>query len=182
MEIIARHFSPEEFAAYATPIIEASSWKGEFVVLHNTGAPTLAQRPDGLTEQHIQNLKAYYESLGWHAGPHLFVDQKGIWAFSPLTAPGVHSPAWNRISYGVEQLGDYDREAYDGGPGALVKANAIAALAVIHHAAGIDSSTLKLHKMDPLTTHKDCPGKHCAREYDAIKAAVHDYIAGRLGG
>ena len=174
MNIVGQRFSSEAFWDYASRTIGASPWKGRFAVLHNTGAPTLKQRPAGLTPDHIANLRLYYEDMGWHAGPHLFIDQNGIWVFSPMDAPGVHSPSWNAISYGVEQLGDYDCEEYDAGPGALVRAHAIDALAAIHAAAGIDSATLRLHRDDPLTTHRDFPGAACAREIAAIRGEVHD--------
>jgi len=182
LNIVGQQFSTETFAAYAKKVIAAAKWRGRFVVLHNTGDPTLAMRPDGLTRQHIANLQAYYERQKWHAGPHLFVDQNGVWVFSPLDAPGVHSPSWNAVSYGVEQLGDFDTEAYDSGPGALVRANAIAALAAIHAASGIDSATLRLHREDPATTHRDCPGERCAREVEAIKAQVHAAKVRLAGG
>jgi len=182
MEIIGKHFTANGFAAYAPSIIKAASWKGEFIVLHNTGSPTIAQRPEGLTLQHIENLKAYYETLGWRAGPHLFCDQNGIWVFSPLTAPGVHSPSWNAVSYGVEQLGNFDTESYLSGAGAEIRASAIAAMAVICHAAGIDSTSIRLHKSDPKTDHKDCPGEHCASQIEEIRASVHDYIVNDLIG
>jgi hypothetical protein len=184
MNIVAKSFTPTEFTAYiqtlALPSLPKGSWKPSFIVLHNTGTPTLDQRPLGLTASHIQNLKSYYEGLGWHAGPHLFIDDKQIWAFSPLTAPGVHSPSWNAFSWGVEQLGDYDLEAYDTGRGALVKANTIAALAILFHSIQLDSSFLRLHKEDPLTTHKDCPGANCSNEIEHIKQAIHDYIVANL--
>jgi hypothetical protein len=182
MNIIGKHFTANGFAAYAPSIIKASKWQGEFIVLHNTGSPTIAQRPEGLTLAHVENLKAYYESLGWHAGPHLFCDQNGIWVFSPLSAPGVHSPSWNSFSYGVEQLGDFDTENYSSGPGAKIRGNAIAAMAVIARAAGIDSQSIRLHKTDPLTDHKDCPGEHCASQIEEIRASVHEYIVNNLRG
>ena len=149
-------------------------------MLHNTGSPNLAQRPQGLTSQHIANLKAYYEGQGWHAGPHLFVDDQQIWVFSSLTSPGVHSPSWNKVSWGVEQLGDFTPEDYLSGRGLAVRSNVVAALAVLHHYGGLDSSTLRLHKMDPLTTHKDCPGTSCANDLPNIIKDVHSYIVANL--
>jgi len=59
---------------------------------------------------------------------------------------------------------------------------ASAAGVAISHAAGIDSDTLRLHKMDPLTTHKNCPGRNCSVEFDTIKRDVHAYIASRNNG
>lgn len=181
MEIVGQNFGPVHFADYVKGLDLANAdWKPEFIVLHNTGSPNLAQRPQGLTEQHIQNLKSYYEGLGWHAGPHLFVDDQQIWVFSPLTAPGVHSPSWNNVSWGVEQLGDFTPEDYLSGRGLAVRSNAIAALAVLSHYGGIDSSTLKLHRWDPLTTHRDCPGDTCANNLASIISDVHDYIVANL--
>lgn len=163
--IVGKAFAAEAFAAYVKTLV-FTAWRPEFIVLHNTGTPTLAERPFGLTEQHIRNLEAYYIGLGWHAGPHLFVDDRQIWVFSPLTAPGVHSPSWNAISWGVEMLGDYSREPFDRGRGLLVQHNAVAALATLDAAIGLDSSTLRLHHEDPKTTHRDCPG------INVMKAAV----------
>jgi hypothetical protein len=50
-------------------------------------------------------------------------------------------------------VGDYAFEAM----APALKANAIAALATLHGALGIDPSTLRLHREDPKTTHL-CPG------------------------
>ena len=151
-----------------------SDWRPEFVVLHNTGSPTILQRPLGFTAQHMANLSEFYAGKGWHAGPHFFVDQNGVWAFSRADRPGVHSPSWNPVSWGVEMLGDYDTESFDAGPGARVQANAVFLLAALHRRAGLDSHTLWLHKEDPLTTHKDCPGGHVQKE--AVIGRVHDLL------
>lgn len=180
MNIVGKRFSKSEFYEYAKSVIPSSSWKGSFVVLHNTGSPNLSQRPSGLTSQHIQNLKAYYEGQGWSAGPHLFCDQNGIWVFSPLDKKGVHSPSWNSISYGIEQVGDFDIDNYMSGEGEKVRDNAIAAIAIISKLAKIDSTTLKLHKSDPKTDHKNCPGKNCANQYAFLVKGVHDYIVKEL--
>ena len=176
-----RFFSVEAFADYAPRQIATSHWKGDRIVLHNTGEPTLKERPNGLSATHIHNLISYYrDQQKWHAGPHLFVDQLGIWVFSPLTQPGVHSPSWNDISYGIEQVGNFDTEPYLSGAGNAVRANAVAALAILCHGAKIDTSQIFLHRMDPKTTHKDCPGKNCADQYETIKANAHAYILDEL--
>ncbi len=182
MQIIGKDFSPIAFAAYVAGLDlgNKAAW-AKFVVLHNTGAPTLAQRPNGLTYQHILNLESYYSNtMHWSAGPHCFVDDNGIWVFSPLTAPGVHSFNWNPCSFGVEQLGDYDTEAYDSGRGLLVQQNAIACVAVLSHACGIDSGSMRLHKENKTTTHKDCPGTACADHKARFISDVHDYIVTHL--
>ena len=179
MNIVGKAFSPAEFAKYVAAL-SFDSWRPEFCVRHNTGSPTLAMRPDGLTAQHIENLKSYYETLGWHAGPHLFVDDRQIWVFSSLLHPGVHSPSWNGISFGVEQLGEFGSEDYTTGRGLAVQQNAVAAIAVLSHFAGIDSHSMRDHLEDPETTHKDCPGSSCHDRKAPFMDAVHDYITGVL--
>lgn len=179
VEIVDRNFTPDEFDAYCHTL-QWTAWRPSFVVLHNTAVPSLAQRPNGLTEKHIQGLVSYYrDDQHWHAGPHLFIDDLQIWVFTPLTVPGVHSPSWNRRTLGVEMLGDYEVEAFTSDRGAMVRENAIAALATLHEILGIDVNTMKLHREDPETTHA-CPGKN-VRKLEVIQA-VQDLIMGRHGG
>jgi N-acetylmuramoyl-L-alanine amidase CwlA len=140
-----------------------NAWRPSFITIHNTAKPSLSQRPQGFTQVHINNLVNYYKNdLGWNACPHLFVDDRQIWVFTPLTMSGVHSPSWNKIAIGIEMLGDYDREAFDTGRGAKVKANALAASATLCAVLGLNPDTIKLHYEDPNTTHK-CPGKNVVK-------------------
>lgn len=162
--IVNQGFTPGAFAAYAkAQVIEPRLWKPYCIVLHNTGAPTLAQRPNGFSAQNMRDLEHFYrDEQKWSAGPHLFVDDRLIWAFTPLTHQGVHSPSWNGISWGIEMLGDYDADDFNSGRGAKVKANALAAIKALADASGWDikrSVYLRLHHEDPKTTHKHCPGK-----------------------
>src|ERR1700759_5615054 len=121
--IVGQTFDQDQFKAYCSGLVW-SSWRPSFVVLHNTGAPSLAQRPNGISKANIDNLVGYYrDTNGWSAGPHLFVDDRQIWVFTPLTTSGVHSPSWNAVSLGVEMLGDYESEAFDSGRGLLVQQN-----------------------------------------------------------
>ncbi len=173
--IVGKSFSAAEFETYCEGLTW-SSWRPSFIVLHNTSVPSLAQRPQGFNAQQIQNLVAYYrDQLGWSAGPHLFVDDKQIWVFTPLTTPGVHSPSWNKVALGIEMLGDYATEAFDSGRGAKVAQNAVAAMAAISGALGLDPATMRLHREDPATTHI-CPGSH------VNKAAVIRRVCDLLHG
>jgi hypothetical protein len=152
--IVGQPFNAADFATYVATLT-FSAWRPSFVVLHNTGAPTFAQWHDVPGAARMNNLQSYYrDTMKWSAGPHLFIADDYIWAFTPLATQGVHSPSWNHVAWGVEMVGDYSTEVM---PPAL-RANVISALATLHGALGIDPSTLKLHHEDPLTTHKDCPG------------------------
>ncbi len=172
--IVGLSYSPEEFETYLQGI-QWTDWHPSFIVLHNTYSPTLAQRPNGLTHQHILNLVNYYrDEKGWKAGPHLFVDDKQIWVFTPLTVSGRHSPSWNEVSLGVEMLGDYDNEQFDSGRGLAVKKNAALAIASLTAALDIDPDTMRLHKEDTETTHHDCPGANVSKSQfiQAVKNAL----------
>ncbi|HEX3555682.1 MAG TPA: peptidoglycan recognition family protein [Thermoanaerobaculia bacterium] len=177
--IVGASFNPDEFDAYCHTL-QWLAWRPSFIVLHNTGAPSLAQRPNGLSKKNIQSLEAFYrDEQKWSAGPHLFVDDKQIWVFTPLTVSGVHSPSWNQVALGVEMLGDYEKESFDSGRGLKVRKNAVAALATLSAVLGFDSQTLRLHREDPLTTHA-CPGKN-VRKLEVIQE-VQDLILARHPG
>jgi N-acetylmuramoyl-L-alanine amidase len=151
---IAKGFTPEEFQTYVDGL-DFSAWTPEFVVLHNTDIPRFADWHNEPGEQRMRGLADFYENTQhWSGGPHLFIADDLIWAFTPLTVPGVHAPSWNAISWGVEMVGNYSIEPLTD----EVKANTVAALKTLHNAIGIDPITLHLHKEDPETDHKDCPG------------------------
>jgi len=171
--IVNQSFTPAGFAEYCQGL-GGWTWTPEFITLHNTASPTLADRPNGFTHQHMLNFEHYYrDEQHWQAGPHLFVDDHAIWVFTPLTVSGRHSPSWNERAFGVEMLGDYDSEAFDSGRGLAVQQNAVAAIAILSALRKIDPDTMKLHKEDPATTH-DCPGARVdkARFIQAVKDAA----------
>jgi hypothetical protein len=144
------------------------------------GSPSLAQRPDGLTKVHIQNLESFYRDTNkWSAGPHLFIDDKQIWVFTPLTTSGVHSPSWNKQALGFEMLGDFSKESFSTGRGLAVRKNAVAAIAIVCSVLGIDPKTLKLHKEDTQTKH-DCPGKNVVKA--EVIAEVTQWIQDKHAG
>jgi hypothetical protein len=153
--IVGKGFKPQAFATYASSLTFAT-WRPQFVVLHNTAVPTFAEWHSVPGEQRMKNLERFYrDTQHWSAGPHLFVADDLIWAFTPLPTAGVHSPSWNSMSWGVEMVGDYNVEPFS----ELVRNNAVSALATLHALLGLDPHMLRLHKEDPKTTH-DCPGKH----------------------
>lgn len=177
--IIAKSFSPADFDAYCHEL-QWTAWRPSFIVLHNTASPSLAQRPKGLTEKHIRNLEGFYrDTQKWKAGPHLFIDDRQIWVFTPLTVSGTHSPSWNKVALGIEMLGDYEREAFDQGRGADARQNTICAIATLSAILGLEPTTMKVHREDPLTTHA-CPGKN-VRKLEVIQA-VQDLIIERHAG
>jgi hypothetical protein len=148
-----------QFGEYVASL-KFGAWRPSFVTVHNTAAPTIAQWHSHPGAVRMRNLEHYYKvTQKWSAGPHLFIADDLIWVFTPLNAPGVHSPSWNGMALGFEMVGDYSRESFTEGKGKDVRDNTIAALAITHAKLGISPDTIKLHKEDPRTTH-NCPGKN----------------------
>jgi hypothetical protein len=173
--IIGKGFSSGDFEKYAATV-PFGAWRPQFVVLHNTATPKLADWHKVSGAKRMANLETYYrDNHHWSAGPHLFVADDLIWVFTPLNTPGVHSPSWNAIAWGVETVGDYSVEPLGSG----VKSNVVNALATLHLLAGLDPQSLRLHKEDPKTTH-NCPGKNIVKA-DVIHW-VTDEIDRRHGG
>lgn len=167
--IVGRGYTAAQFDEYVRNL-KWGEWVPRFIVVHNTSAPTLKQwHGPTPVPQRIANLENYYKNeMKWSAGPHLFVADDLIWIFTPLTVPGTHSPSWNAVSLGVEIVGEYDVE-----PFAPVRNNVVSALASLHRRLGLDPQTLRFHKEDPKTTHKNCPGKNVIKA-DLIKAIAAD--------
>lgn len=177
--IVGKAFDTTVFDAYCRGL-QWSSWRPSFIVLHNTATPTLAQRPNGFTAQRIKNLEAYYrDTQKWSAGPHLFVDDRQIWAFTPLTVSGVHSPSWNKVALGAEMLGDYESDAFSTDRGLSVRKNTVSALATLCAILGLAPNTMRLHREDPATTHA-CPGRN-VRKLEVIQE-VEDLMQQRHPG
>jgi hypothetical protein len=177
--IVGNSYAPDEFDRYCHEL-QWTAWRPSFIVLHNTGVPSLGQRPNGFTKQHIKNLEGYYrDTQKWKAGPHLFIDDRQIWVFTPLTVSGTHSPSWNKVALGIEMLGDYDKDAFDTGRGAKVRDNTIAAIATLSAILGLQPTSMRIHREDPLTTHA-CPGKN-VRKLEVIQR-VTDLVVARHAG
>lgn len=155
---VGQVWSKDTFVSYlrrTKPPVWATS-----VTMHHTAAPSLAQRPDGFTAQHIRNIQQYYQkSLGWSRGPHFFIDEDQIWGMTPPTVPGIHAKSFNATSIGIEVLGDYDTESPSSGRGKRCWETAAAATKTLLDWLGVipHYRTIYFHRDDPKTS-KTCPG------------------------
>lgn len=158
----------EEFLVYLKGI-KFGAWRPQFITMHHTGAPNLKTWQDWQTrakpvsdEQWLKNLAKYYgDTMKWSAGPHFFFTPKNFCVLSPPTARGVHAVSFNAMSWGVECVGDFDREKFDG----EIRGKYVEGLACLHIATGLKLLPfekkvrgLHFHRDDPKTT-KTCPGK-----------------------
>ncbi len=158
MKTIKREFDPPAFQAYLAGL-RWTAWTPTGVTIHHCSAPSLAQRPDGFAQRHMDNLEYYYGfRLGWSAGPHLFIDDHKIWVFSPLTAKGVHATSFNRSDIGIEMLGNFDVEDPWSGRGLAVLELTCKAVCLIQARLHLAPGRVRFHRDDPKTT-KTCPGR-----------------------
>jgi GH24 family phage-related lysozyme (muramidase) len=193
MNIVGKFVDLAGFAAHVEGLV-FTVWTPQFVVVHNTSAPTLANYADWRAhperhgnwtpEQWLKNLAGYYSGLGWNAGPHAFVCPDGVGLFTPFTQRGTHSPAWNSITWGIETVGEFETEPFDDGS----KTNLIAVLGILHARIGLNPADYKFgvrgihfHKEDPITTHKTCPGKNMVKA-DLVADVVAYMQATHPGG
>lgn len=173
----------EEFIAYLEAI-QFDAWRPRYVVMHHTGAPDLKTwngwqtRPKPVTdEQWMRNLQKYYEGLGWQRAPQFFFTPKNFCVLSLPTVRGTHAVSFNANSWGVECVGDFDREQFDD----PVRGRYVDGLAALHLAAGLQLAPyergvrgLHFHRDDPLTK-KTCPG------LKVNKPALLELIRARMG-
>lgn len=179
----------DKFLAYLDSVT-FNLWRPRFVTLHHTGAPDLKTwhgwqtRAKPVTdEQWMKNLASYYgNEMWWSAGPHFFVTPKNICVLSPPNVRGVHAASFNSVSWGVECVGDFDRERLEGPLETLL----VDALAVMHIAAGLQPEPftpgvrgLHFHRDDPKTK-KTCPGKNITK--GGMVAAVLERMADMTRG
>jgi hypothetical protein len=177
ISIDGRHLTLPEFERHLATL---DLGRVDQVVIHHTYQPNLDdwRRQGGAFW--LNAMKAVYEQkpwtddqgrehLGWTAGPHLYVDDGGVWLFTPLTQDGVGVAGHNARTRHIEVVGDY-REAP---PTGAVWANAVAAAALTLRRAGLGVERLTYHRALVGTT--ECPGAGFIREWPAFKAAVAAY-------
>ncbi|HLH13033.1 MAG TPA: N-acetylmuramoyl-L-alanine amidase [Methylovirgula sp.] len=164
-------YTPDEFGDFVEKL-EWNGWRPTFVTLHNTGVPSLAVwlDPRHAAKQRIES-QGHYERdiLHWHSGVHLFVAPNLIWNLCDLTSQGVSVSCWNHLTIGIEMIGDYATESFDSGPGAQVRDNAVAAMAILHRKLGLRPDRYRLgvrglhfHK-ECRRDHHDCPGRNVVK-------------------
>ena len=132
------------------------------VTLHNTWRPQISEwsETDPGRLRALLGLKAYYEGMGWHAGPHGFVSRTVINGFSPIALWGIHSTCFNHTHLGFEMVGNYSKggEPFDSGDGALVRDNAVFAIAVVMLKLDLTPEKNIVFHKDCTRDHHDCPG------------------------
>lgn len=158
-------WTPDALVEYLATLTPPAWCKA--VTLHHTGAPSLAQRPRGFLQQHIRNLRDFYQKeKQWSAGPHLFVDDDEIFGMCDLQKKGIHAVSFNSSALGIEVLGDYDVEDPLSGRGLACWQTAAASCNALTDWLGLkaNAESILFHRDDP-TTRKSCPGSKVKKEW-----------------
>lgn len=181
----------DAFTAYVQGY-DFGSQPPDFVVLHHTAVPGMSfanaggslwdAGEAGMDEGQIyqkrlkllNGIKEYYRTqLGWDRGPHLFIDDRWIWLFTPMFHQGIHAAAGNgfhdgsRLHYsiGIEVVGDYTRVRWPEAVERLVGH----AVAVLKQRLG--TFELRHQRMaGGVSSHRDynkpsCPGNAITNDY-----------------
>ena len=192
----------EEFCSYVASY-DFGTIPPDQVVIHNTANPDASWAPlstsdrtwwdrdeRGLTTTAIRNkrqkqldaIKAYYVGLGWDAGPHLFIDDRWIWLFTPMADIGIHAKEGNfyrdaagRLHYsiGIEAVGWFGKQGWPLAMQALLR-GAVQALQARLGTFEIVYKPAPLHQpaahQGSIAFHRDfnkpqCPGAVITPEY-----------------
>ncbi len=154
ISIINRRLDLQEFRGYIATY-DFGTEPANKLVIHHTWRP-IKDKWGGARS--IQGMKNYYEAKGWPAGPHLFVADDGIWLFSPMQKDGIHASELNHRSIGIEVVGDYDEEKWNG----QTKENALGTIKILMSQLGIDKQNVFFHRD---VSSKSCPGKAITKEW-----------------
>lgn len=165
--LLCVEFTIEEFEFYCRQTLGdlMKAWRPRGVVLHNTGKMAWpGQDPHThlpLTpKQRIENMSVTWVNAGFKGGPHFLITPKpSVITMWPAWEPGTHSPSWNSSFWGIEMVGDFDLEPFPNGMKDVATRAMRALYKMLGHEATAD--TFHLHKEDPRTTHKRCPGVNC---------------------
>lgn len=154
MEIVGKRLTLHEFQVYVKgydfgPILPSK------LVIHHTWRPT---KESWAGERTIGGLKRYYEGKKWKAGPHIFVADDGVWLFSPMRKDGIHAGKLNKHSIGIEVVGDYDSEKWEG----QTKQNAVGAIKILMDRLSLKEGGLFFHRD---ASPKSCPGWAIRKEW-----------------
>ena len=170
-----RQFSLKTFADYLGSL-PVPDWPGtgnpKGSTGHNTYRPTEAQWAGRAS---MLSMQAGYIAKGWTAGPHFFLalgspnpKNDGIWQMTPPTVPGVHGVTCNPGYFGIELVGDFQRNA----PSLAQQQLLVDVLVLLHRWAGIGPV---------FNMHRDCVQRTCPGDaFYALKPRIIANLTARL--
>lgn len=154
MNIINKKLSLEEFKAYISGF-NFSPLNPNKIVVHHSASPTQAQWQGSKS---MLGMKSYYEGKGWPSGPHLYIEENGIWLFTPMNVTGTHAKAGNTMSIGIEVIGNYTSQVWQG----KTKENVLGVIHSLMDRLKLSDFSIRIHREYSQT---QCPGAMITREW-----------------
>ncbi len=154
MEIINRRLTVHEFEDYINNYYFGTQPANKLVI-HHTWRPTKDEWQGQIS---INALKRYYEEKGWSAGPHILIAEGGIWLFSPMNKDGIHAATFNYRTIGIEIVGDYDNQVWEG----KTKNNALGTIKALMNKLNLKEADILFHRDASLKT---CPGTAITKQW-----------------
>ena len=174
MKLDGRIITIEQIRGILAATEFSGSFQPKFIEIHNTSVPDIALfrkwqvagKPT--PEQWLRNLASYYAGLGWNSMPHAFVLPDGLIGLgAPFNVAGTHSPSWNRIAIGIETVGEFERETFEG---TETQKALVALTGELHKRLDLEPDHyikgvrgIHFHKEDLASTHRTCPGHLLAK-------------------
>ncbi len=159
------------------------------IVLHHTWQPTI-KTWEG--KKSIDQLKRYYESKNWPAGPHIFIAEDGIWLFTDMAYIGVHAgngnASWKKhgrcyngyycrgchlqgYSIGIEVVGNYDNKVWEG----KTLKSALFCVSKLQKKLNLKDSDVHYHR--EFSPNKSCPGNAISHKW--LEKKLSEYKSGQ---
>lgn len=178
MQILNKLLSKEGFEEYLRQKVFGPIRPNKLVI-HHTWRP---KKEAWRGSESILALKNYYElKKKWSAGPHLFIEDGGIWLFTDMDDVGIHAGKLNatwqmengsveygfikpkgsilkEYSIGIEIVGDYDLVTWSG----KTKENAISAIKSLLSVLNLSFENIYFHRE---SANKSCPGLAITKEW-----------------
>ncbi|MDD4407395.1 MAG: N-acetylmuramoyl-L-alanine amidase, partial [Bacilli bacterium] len=148
MEIVNKYLTVKKFKKYTNE--KEFSRKIDKIVLHHTSDSLESWKTKKTS---IGYYKKMYEKRGWTTGPHLFIDEGGIFLFTDINIEGTHANSANKGSIGIEMVGNYDKKV----PKGKIWEKTKRVLNILLKKFDLNVKDIHLHrKFNP---NKSCPGK-----------------------
>lgn len=166
------------FEAYLNSLTDAQIAWIQGTVIHHTWSPTLPQWHATGGKAEVAGLAHYYAfevknpdgSVGWPAGPHLFIVDNEIWLGTPFTTQGVHATICNSHYLGFEVVGDYDQHYWSPG----TEHNVLGCVAAVFRRRKLLVSPTSLRGHRDCSSPKTCPGT--AVSMDVVRQKVSETL------
>ena len=145
---------------------------------HHSWRPLPAQWRGSLTMNALKQDYMTREDGTWDSGPHLFVasgspdpNNDGFWIGTPLSRSGIHAGKCNSDHIGIEIIGDYDYEPWQG----RVRDWAYGVGIIILNKLGKSPNKTSVTGHRECLNNKSCPGN--AINMDVVRAELSARMA-----